>query len=112
MDMPESAVSFFTRNGTRAIGWPARSTPCADMATLHDIVEASPLEDYKVAVVFGNGERGVFDCSRHLNRPYWRPLNDNAFFRQVRVDCGTLVWPDDIDVGQEDVWEFSVKEVA
>jgi len=82
------------------------------MEELHDIVKASPLEDYKVAVEFDNGERGVFDCSRYLNRPYWKPLNDKAFFRQVRVDYGTLVWPDEIDVGQEDVWEFAVKEVA
>jgi len=82
------------------------------MEELHDIVKASPLEGYKIAVVFDNGEHGVFDCSRYLNRPYWRRLNDMAFFRQVRVDYGTLVWTDDIDVGQEDVWEFAVKEVA
>lgn len=77
------------------------------MEELHDIVKARPLEGYKIAVEFDNGERGVFDCSRYLDRPYWRPLKDKMFFRQVRVDYGTLVWPDDIDVGQEDVWEFA-----
>jgi len=77
------------------------------MEVLHDIVKARPLEDYKVAVEFDNGERGVFDCARYLNRPYWKPLRDKAMFRQVRVAYGTLVWPDEIDVGQEDVWEFA-----
>ena len=35
------------------------------------------------------------------------PLNDKTFFNQVRVDYGTLVWPNEIDVGPEDVWEFA-----
>ena len=38
------------------------------MGKWHDIVKASPLEDYKVAVEFDNGECGVFDFSRYLNR--------------------------------------------
>jgi len=77
------------------------------METLHDIVKACPLEDYKVAVEFDNGERGVFDCARYLDQPYWKPLNDKSLFRQVHVSYGTLVWPNEIDVGPEDVWEFA-----
>ena len=33
-----------------------------------------------------------------------------AFFRQVRVDCGTLCWPNDIDIDPEEVWDDCVKE--
>ena len=77
------------------------------MEVLHDIVAARPLAGYKVVVEFDNGEIGVFDCSRYLAKPYWQALNDTAFFNQVRVDYGTLVWPNDIDVGPEDVWEFA-----
>ena len=77
------------------------------MEILHDIVAATPLDDYKIHVVFDNGEKGIFDCSRYLDKPYWRPLRDKEFFRKVFVDYGTLVWPDDIDIGPEDVWEFA-----
>lgn len=80
------------------------------MEELHDIVSANPLEGYKVAVVFDTGERGVFDCTRYLDKPYWRKLNDIAFFNRVRVDYGTLVWPEDVDIGPEDVWEFTERE--
>ena len=80
------------------------------MEVLHDIVSAKPLDGYKVAVVFDTGERGVFDCTRYLDKPYWRKLNDVAFFNRVRVDYGTLVWPEDVDVGPEDVWEFTERE--
>ena len=82
--------------------------PCAkEMEVIHDIVEAKPLDGYKVDVRFDNGERGVFDCSRYLGKPYWKKLNDMDFFRQVVVGYGTLVWPDEVDIGPEDVWEFA-----
>ena len=80
------------------------------MEVIHDILQACPLEDYKVAVVFDTGERAVFDCSRYLDKPYWRRLKDPEFFRKVFVDYGTLVWPEDIDIGPEDVWEFAVRQ--
>ena len=79
------------------------------MEVIHDIVKARPLDNYRVEVLFDTGERGVFDCSRYLDKPYWRKLRDPAFFRRVFVDYGTLVWPDDIDIGPEDVWEFAVR---
>ena len=77
------------------------------METLHDIVAAKPLDDYKVDVEFDIGERGIFDCTRYLCKPYWKKLNDKDFFRQVFVSYGTLVWPDEIDIGPEDIWEFT-----
>ena len=77
------------------------------METIHDIVSAKALDGYKVDVEFDTGEKAVFDCSRYLSMPYWKCLNDKAFFNQVMVGYGTLVWPDEIDIGPEDVWEFA-----
>ena len=77
------------------------------MEAIHDIVAARPLDGHKVYVEFDTGERGIFDCTRYLDKPYWKKLNDNDFFRMVRVGYGTLVWPDEIDIGPEDVWEFA-----
>ena len=48
-------------------------------------------------------------CSRYLDKPYWRRLSDKALFDQVFVGYGTLVWPGEIDIGPEDVWEFAVR---
>ena len=77
------------------------------MEAIHSVITAKPLDGYKVDVEFDTGERGVFDCARYLDKPYWKRLNDRDFFRQVFVSYGTLVWPDDIDIGPEDVWEFA-----
>ena len=81
------------------------------MEVLHDIVSAKALDGYKVDVAFDNGEKAVFDCSRYLDKPYWRRLKDRAFFEKVHVGYGTLVWPDEIDIGPEEIWENAVRHV-
>lgn len=80
------------------------------MDILHNITNAKPLPGYKVHVVFDTGESGVFDCSPYLSHPYWKRLSDPAFFQLVRAEYGTLVWPDDIDIDSEDVWERYVRD--
>jgi hypothetical protein len=77
------------------------------MEAIHDIVSAKALDGYKVDVEYDTGEKAVFDCSRYLDMPYWKRLNDKALFNQVMVGYGTLVWPGEIDIGPEDVWEFA-----
>lgn len=79
------------------------------MDMIHDIVSAKPMDGYKIDVVFDNGEKGIFDCSWYLERPYWKRLKDKSFFNLVSVAYGTLVWPGEIDIGPEDVWELAVR---
>ena len=79
------------------------------MEVFHDVVAVKPLDGYKLDVEFDNGEKSVMDCTRYLNRPYWKRLNDKDFFRQAFVSYGTVVWPDEIDIGSEDLWEFAVR---
>ena len=50
------------------------------MEMIHDIVAAKPLDGYRIDVKFDTGERGVFDCSRYLDKPYWTKLKDKDFF--------------------------------
>jgi hypothetical protein len=73
-------------------------------------VSAKPLPDYKVAVVFNNGQSGIFDCKYLLDYEISAPLADYNLFNQVRVEHGTLCWPNDIDVAPETVWEASEKQ--
>ena len=80
------------------------------MNILHQVVAASPLDDTKIRVSFENGMSGFFDCEPYFRDKYWESLSNPAFFRQVRVDCGTLCWPNDIDIDPEEVWDDCVKE--
>lgn len=73
-------------------------------------VSAHALPDFRIRVGFDTGAVGVFDCKPLLSDPYWKRLADPAFFRLVRADGGTLVWPDDIDISPEEVWENTVRD--
>ena len=75
------------------------------MNELHSVIEAEPLDGMQVRVVFDNGVSGIFDCSYLVKYPYWAKLSSPAFFRQVKAECGTLCWPEDIDVPPESIWE-------
>lgn len=80
------------------------------MEELHQVISAKPLDGLKVFVTFENGVNGVFDCAYLTEDPYWAKLKSPAFFRQVRAECGTLCWPEDIDVAPESVWEDVVRD--
>ena len=80
------------------------------MNGVHQVVAATPLDGMQVRVSFDNGVGGIFDCSPYVKDKYWASLANPVFFRQVRVDCGTLCWPNDIDIDPEEVWEDCVKE--
>lgn len=75
------------------------------MKTYASTISAQALPDFCVRVVFDSGAAGVFDCKPLLSQSYWKRLADPAFFRLVRAEYGTLIWPDDIDISPEDVWE-------
>ena len=78
------------------------------MEVLHQVISAEPLGNDKVRVAFENGATGVFDCSPYMADKYWEALKMPAFFRQVRAECGTLCWPNDIDIDPEEIWEDTV----
>ena len=49
------------------------------------ISEAYPTDDYKLELVFTNGERGLYDCSGLLNFGGFNELKDVGYFKQVFV---------------------------
>ncbi len=68
------------------------------------VSEAMPCGNGCISIVFDDGSHGVFDCTPYMLDPYWKQLKDESFFNTVRVDCGTLTWPNDIDIAPEEVW--------
>ena len=81
------------------------------MEILHQVVAARPLDESKIRVTFENGSSGIFDCSPYMEDNYWKDLRMPAFFRQVKAECGTLCWPNDIDIDPEEIWEDTVFDI-
>ena len=76
------------------------------------ITEVIPTDDYKLRLVFTNGERGIYDCSRLLNFGVFQELLDRNYFKQVRVSHGTIVWPHEQDICPDTLYLDSEKENA
>lgn len=69
-------------------------------------VEARP--DFLLDLEFENGERRRFDMSPYLHYPIFRRLENPGFFSLARAEHGTVVWPGDIDIAPETLYELSV----
>jgi hypothetical protein len=62
------------------------------------VKSVSTTDDYKLTLVFANGEIGVFDCSHLLTLGVFKELKDKNYFSQARVEYGTVTWPHEQDI--------------
>lgn len=62
------------------------------------------LDQLKLRVVFSNGETRRFDVKPYLKYTAYQPLANEALFRTARIDHGTVVWNDDIDVSPANLY--------
>lgn len=75
---------------------------------LLDVVSAQTRPDFQLDLEFENGERRRFDMSPYLHYPVFRRLENPGFFSLARVEYGTVVWPGNIDIAPETLYELSV----
>jgi hypothetical protein len=68
-----------------------------------------PGDDYRLQITFSNGEKGIYDCRPLLNFGVFRELQDDAYFRQVRAENGTVVWPHEQDICPDTIYLDSVR---
>ena len=70
-------------------------------------VSVEPQDDSKLLVSFSNGEQRIFDAAPLLDMPIYAPLREPSFFRRAHIECGTVVWSDELDVSPESLYEDS-----
>ena len=71
------------------------------------VKELSILPDYRLAVIFQDGTRGVADLSGLTSahdRGIYEPLKDPSYFKQVRLEMGAVTWPNGADL--DPVWMY------
>jgi len=71
-----------------------------------------PKDDYKLEIEFTNGECAVYDCASLLDFGVFQELRDVAYFRQARVEGGTVVWPHEQDICPDTLYEASERFAA
>jgi len=70
------------------------------------IIEAKYLSDYKIEVLFNNGQKGVADLSRVLKGKIFEPLKEKTVFAQLKIDkeLETIVWQNGADLAPEFIY--------
>lgn len=54
--------------------------------------QVSPLPDYRLDVVFDNGERRIFDVSPYIQGQWFSELKDPDYFKSAAPDGFTVCW--------------------
>jgi len=67
------------------------------------IISVSPLEGKKVAVVFSDGITGIFDVAPYIRSEFFKRLEDDSYFKQVRLFFSGIGWPDGQDLGPDTI---------
>ncbi|HBG07995.1 MAG: hypothetical protein A2075_13795 [Geobacteraceae bacterium GWC2_58_44] len=73
-----------------------------------DVVNVYPKADFKLDLVYANGEQRRFDMKPLLSIKPWTRIADQQIFEQARAEYGTVVWPGEIDIAPETLYDDSV----
>nr|VFK40760.1 MAG: Protein of unknown function (DUF2442) [Candidatus Kentron sp. SD]VFK46396.1 MAG: Protein of unknown function (DUF2442) [Candidatus Kentron sp. SD] len=67
------------------------------MDKVDEIIEATPLDDYRIEILTESGISGIFDVKPYLGGSAFHDLRDESYFRTVRPDGSGIVWPHEQD---------------
>jgi hypothetical protein len=75
---------------------------------LIDVVTVKPRQDFQLDLEFENGECRRFDMRPLLELKPWNRIAKMQLFERVRVEYGTVVWPGEIDIAPETLYDDSI----
>jgi len=64
------------------------------------------VDDRRLLVTFGNGVEKIYDCNQLLHLEMFQSLENEVFFKSVKVDAGGygVSWNDDVDLSEYELW--------
>jgi len=74
-----------------------------------------PSDDKKLIVKFRNGVEKIYDCKPLIEKyDTFKVLENEVFFKQVRVDAGGygISWDDRVDLSEYELWANAVEIVT
>lgn len=72
------------------------------------VKKVQPLDDFKLFIVFENGEERIFDVKPYLDKGVFQELKVVNRFNSAHVDGGTVQWANEADFCPDTLFEDSV----
>ncbi|MBS1259355.1 MAG: hypothetical protein MAG551_02425 [Candidatus Scalindua arabica] len=71
------------------------------------IIDAKYISDYKIKIIFDNGEEKIADFAEWLEGEIFEPLKNKKYFQKFFVDGWSISWPNGADISPETLYEES-----
>lgn len=78
------------------------------MSMLLDVVRVKVDSGYRLQLEFENGEHRIFDMTPYMDKKPFVRLKDSSIFACAHIDYGTVVWPGEIDIAPETLYDGSI----
>ena len=75
-----------------------------------EVLDAKYLVDYKISLIFNNGESKIVDLSGELNGKVFEPLKDKTYFQSFKIKYNTIEWSNGADFAPEFLLELGKKQ--
>ena len=73
-----------------------------------EVSSARYLSDYKISLIFNNGESKTVDLSDKLIGKVFEPLKDKAYFQSFIIKFNTIEWSNGADFAPEYLYEIGM----
>ena len=77
----------------------------SDVPPLVDITHVAVIGDHRLRLSFADGTVGEVAFDAREWRGVFQPLADADAFAQVRIEMGTIAWPNGLDMAPEPLYE-------
>lgn len=75
---------------------------------LLDVTQVTIQPHFTLLLEFENGERRFFNMGAYIDQKPWVRLKSGNAFQGAFVENGTVMWPGNIDIDPETLYERSV----